>query len=84
MQVDKEGLDFLCFHGHNVFSAKENGTLFDKQIWRVGDVAEFLGCSVGHIYNLVADEKIPKRKRGGLLVFVPEEILNWVLEGEQQ
>lgn len=57
-------------------------SLFNKQIWRVNDVAKFLGCSVGHIYNLASDELIPKRKKRGLLFFVPDEILNWVLEGD--
>jgi predicted DNA-binding transcriptional regulator AlpA len=55
--------------------------LFNNQIWRVKDVATFLGCSVGHIYNLASDEKIPKRKKGGLLFFVPDEVLSWTLEG---
>lgn len=56
--------------------------LFKKKIWRVSDVANFLECSIGHVYNLASDEKIPKRKKNGFLFFVPEEILNWVLEGE--
>jgi predicted DNA-binding transcriptional regulator AlpA len=58
--------------------------LFHKKIWRVGDVAKFLGCTVGHVYNLASDEKIPKRKKLGILFFVPEEILNWVLEGDSK
>ena len=56
--------------------------LFKKRIWRVDDVARFLECTKGHIYNLVSDEKIPKRKKGGLLFFIPEEILDWVYEGD--
>jgi predicted DNA-binding transcriptional regulator AlpA len=48
----------------------------------VGDVAKFLGCTIGHVYNLASDEKIPKRKKNGFLFFVPEEILNWILEGD--
>jgi predicted DNA-binding transcriptional regulator AlpA len=56
--------------------------LFHKKIWRVGDVAKFLDCTVGHVYNLASDEKIPKRKKHGFLFFVPEEILNWILEGD--
>lgn len=56
--------------------------IFDKRIWRVEDVASFLGCAVGHVYNLSSDEKIPKRKKRGLLYFVPDEILSWVLEGD--
>ncbi|HLE13040.1 MAG: hypothetical protein A2504_07475 [Bdellovibrionales bacterium RIFOXYD12_FULL_39_22] len=61
--------------------SQDNGQLFNKQIWRAEDVAKFLKCSVGHIYNLASDEKIPKRKIGGILFFVPREILNWILGG---
>lgn len=56
--------------------------LFDKKIWRVKDVADFLGCSTGHIYNLTSDERIPKVKKGKFVFFIPEEIHNWVLEGD--
>ena len=62
--------------------SSDSARLFDRKIWRVKDVAGFLGCSIGHVYNLVSDEKIPKRKKHGLLFFVPDEILNWVLEGD--
>jgi predicted DNA-binding transcriptional regulator AlpA len=57
---------------------------FNKKIWRVEDVAKFLGCTTGHVYNLASDEKIPKRKKNGFLFFVPEEILNWILEGDKK
>ncbi|MBD63735.1 MAG: hypothetical protein CME62_00885 [Halobacteriovoraceae bacterium] len=60
---------------------KEVG-LFEKRIWRVSDVARFLDCSQGHIYNLCSDEKIPKRKKGKFLYFVPSEILEWILKGD--
>jgi len=55
--------------------------LFDKRIWRVDDVAKFLKCTVGHVYNLASDDRIPRRKKNGLLFFVPNEILDWILEG---
>lgn len=60
----------------------ESLLLFKKKIWRVKDVARFLGCSVGHIYNLVSDEKIPKIKKGKFVYFIPEVIQSWLLEGE--
>ena len=63
-------------------SVESSATLFNKRIWRVGDVAKFLGCSVGHIYNLSSDEKIPKIKKGKFLFFVPGEILEWILQGD--
>ena len=64
--------------------SNETQILFHKKIWRVGDVAKFLGCTIGHVYNLASDEKIPKRKKLGILFFVPEEILNWILEGDSK
>ncbi len=66
----------------NSAELKSSASLFNKLIWRVDDVARFLGCSVGHVYNLASNEKIPKRKKRGILFFVPDEILNWVLEGD--
>lgn len=60
------------------------GLFYNKKIWRAKDVARFLQCSVGHVYNLVSDEKIPTRKKHGLLFFVPDEILNWILEGDEK
>ncbi len=65
-----------------VCNEKTSELLFKKRIWRVDDVASFLGCSIGHVYNLVSDEKIPKIKKGKFLYFIPSKILNWVLEGE--
>ena len=56
--------------------------LFNKRIWRVNDVAKFLDCSVGHVYNLCSNEKIPKVKKGKFLFFIPDRILEWVLEGD--
>ena len=64
---------------------KSTSALFDNtKIWRVEDVAKFLGCSKGHIYNLVSDEKIPKIKKGKFLFFIPREILEWLLQGESK
>jgi len=67
---------------NNISEPKGSGVLFNKKIWRVDDVAKFLGCTKGHIYNLVSDEKIPKIKKGKFLFFIPDEILNWILEGD--
>jgi len=61
-----------------------NKQFFDNSIagvWTVKEVASYLRCSVGHIYNLVSQKKIPNRKRGRMLRFIPEEIYNWVYEG---
>lgn len=58
--------------------------IFHNRIWRVQDVAKFLGCSIGHVYNLSSDERIPKVKKGKFLYFIPESILNWIQEGNLQ
>lgn len=63
-------------------SKGSSSMIFDKRIWRVKDVAQFLDCSIGHIYNLTSDEKIPKVKKGKFLYFIPDEILNWIIEGD--
>lgn len=57
---------------------------FHNQIWRTEQVAEYLGLSKGHIYNLTSDEKIPFHKKGKVLYFIPSEIENWILEGNIQ
>ena len=57
-------------------------SIYDKKIWRVEDVAEFLGCSKWHVYRLSSDEKIPYIKKGKFIYFVPDRIHNWVLEGD--
>lgn len=63
-------------------AGKSPSPLFDNLIWRIDDVAKFLGCSKGHVYNLVSDDKIPKRKKGKFLYFIPSEIVSWVLNGD--
>jgi len=72
--------DSTCYN--NELDSKKSALIFEKKIWRVGDVAKFLDCTVGHVYNLVSNGKIPKRKKYGLLFFLPDEILNWILEGD--
>ena len=58
-----------------------SASLFNNQIWRITDVAEFLQCSVGHVYNLASKKRIPFRKKGGLLFFLPSEVVQWINEG---
>lgn len=69
-------------YSNNYKNERFSSKLFEKKIWRVKDVAEFLGCSQGHVYNLTSDEKIPKVKKGKFVYFIPELILNWVMEGD--
>ena len=90
---DKKNLN--CYDFHNIAEETQGknlaepsampintSSIYDKKIWKVDDVAKFLGCSKGHIYNLSSDEKIPKIKKGKFLYFVPSEILEWLLQGE--
>lgn len=71
-------------HSLDMYNSEQ---IFNNQItggvrtWNVQDVAQYLGVSVGHIYNLKAQNKIPYRKRGKLLRFLPKEILDWLNEG---
>ena len=55
--------------------------LFDKRIWRIIDVAEYLQLSVKTVYNKTSRGEIPFIKKGKTLYFRPEEIENWLLEG---
>ena len=54
--------------------------LFDNEIMRIKDVAKLLGCSRGHIYNLVYKDEIPYYKKGKCLYFLYTDILNWIME----
>ena len=55
---------------------------FNNQIWRVSDVADYLKCSIKHIYNLTYRREIPFVKKGKFLFFIPTKIQNWILEGD--
>lgn len=67
---------------NNTGSTKVETTLFNKKIWRVEDVATFLGCSKGHVYNMVNIEMIPSVKKGKFLYFIPSDILRWLIQGD--
>ena len=55
--------------------------VFDGGIWRVREVAKYLGVTTGHIYNLTHQNMIPYRKKGKLLYFIPSEIFGWIDRG---
>ncbi|MBF0363830.1 MAG: helix-turn-helix domain-containing protein [Oligoflexia bacterium] len=61
---------------------QDSEQLFDNKIWRVKDVADYLKCSIKHIYNLTSRGEIPFIKRGKFLFFIPTKIQNWILEGD--
>jgi excisionase family DNA binding protein len=61
------------------FESNLNSLFFEKQrLLTVKDVAEFLQCSLQHIYNLVWRREIPFVKIGGLLRFRKEELIEWL------
>jgi predicted DNA-binding transcriptional regulator AlpA len=55
--------------------------LFEKRIWLITDVVAFTGYSRQTIYNLVSMKEIPHTKKRNRLVFIPQEILNWMFNG---
>lgn len=76
VNIEKNSLE-LRTHLLNVKKQK----FFNIQIWRVNEVADYLGVTHGHIYNLCSRREIPFVKKGKLLYFIPSEIEDWVLQG---
>ena len=62
----------------------QDSSLFENKIsfWKIEDVAEITGYSIGTLYNLTSKDLIPYRKKRGKLYFVPSEIKNWIEEGD--
>jgi predicted DNA-binding transcriptional regulator AlpA len=56
--------------------------LFKKRIWTIEDVSLFTGFAKKTIWNKTSRREIPHRKCGNRLFFMPDEILNWIEEGE--
>lgn len=56
--------------------------LFNKKIWSIEDVTLLTRLSRGTVYNKTSKGKIPYRKRGNRLYFIPQDILNWIEEGD--
>ena len=56
----------------------------DEQLWRVEDVARYLGLTRKGVYGLVETRRIPfvrmpgRGRRGGPIRFVRSELLEWV------
>jgi excisionase family DNA binding protein len=57
---------------------------FDKLVWTVRDVTEFLQCSERHVRQLVAENKIPHARMGRLVRFHKDRVVNWVAQGGTQ
>lgn len=70
---------------NNKIDLRGNKQLFENKIlWTIDDLKDFTGLQKQSIYNLVSSRKIPFRKKCSKLFFVPNEILNWIEEGEQK
>lgn len=54
-----------------------------ERLWRVAEVADYLGRSPDSIYWLVSQRKIPHAKAGGILYFDPAEIAEWLARGRK-
>lgn len=61
--------------------APTHAELFQKKIWNVDDVLAFTGLGYSTLMRYTSQKRIPHRKRGRLF-FIPQEIMNWIDEGE--
>lgn len=62
-------------------SRSQSGVVFDNQrLLTAKEVADYLQCSLQHIYNLVWRGEIPYVKVGGLLRFQKEQLIEWLHE----
>ena len=48
-----------------------------QHLLTVAEAAELLGCSPRSIYGWIAERRIPYRKLGRAVRFVPSELLEW-------
>jgi excisionase family DNA binding protein len=56
-----------------------------NRLWNVYEVADFLGLSVGTIYHLASQGRIPcVRLSARCLKFQPDEIMQWVKQKSKQ
>lgn len=55
--------------------------IFDNRIWTTREVCKVTTYKKGTIYNLVSEGRIPYRKCGNKLYFIPSEIIDW-MKGE--
>lgn len=48
-----------------------------ERLWRYAQVREYLGVSHSWVKRMVGENRIPHRKYGRLIRFVPSEIRGW-------
>lgn len=71
--------DFRAKLSKKLGNDKAEAEIFDIRIWNIDEVAEYMGVSKKHVYNLVSRDEIPFRKKGKLY-FIPREIYDWITE----
>jgi excisionase family DNA binding protein len=49
-----------------------------SKLWTVDDVVTFIGMSKTWVYRHVEANRIPHRKIGRVVRFVPDEVMAWV------
>lgn len=47
------------------------------ELWTAEQVAEAIGCTLGWVYRLAREKKIPHRRRRGRVRFDPKAIEAW-------
>ena len=61
------------------------GTLFNKLIWDIDDVCKITSYAKGTVYNKVSSGEIPYRRgRKRKLIFIPNEVINWLKGGTNE
>lgn len=56
-----------------------------ERLWGIKEVAEFLGLSVGTVYHMVSEGRIPcVRLSARCLRFQPSEITEWVQQKSEK
>ena len=63
---------------------KQVSTDQTEQLLTVQQVAEMLGLTVPTLYGFTHRNEIPFNKKGKRLIFLKQEIINWVKEGRRK
>ena len=72
-----------AFHSEKQSEYVKQKSLKEKSVWKVQDVADFLGYSKKTVYIKAASGDLPSFKKGKFRYFIPLEVENWLLEGDQ-
>lgn len=64
-----------------LLSAPKDGLIDRHELLNIKQASELIGKTVGTIYTLTSDNKIPFSKRGNKLYFFKDELLEWIKNG---